>query len=222
MARTFRKEIRQPDRLQTYGRKALLWFLENQKTFYVALACVALLAAGFVGYRMWEERARERASLAYGLARTAAPDGKGEAVERALERVIADYPRSRPGVLARLHLATLLRERKDYPGARAHYALVASGGASSASDKELARRGTASVLMLEGDCGEAIAVWRSILEQGSLFAPEDLYLSVAACQEKMGREEDARKTYEALSKKHPESPFLSERIRSKLSAKAAE
>ncbi len=221
MARTFRKDIRQPDRLQTYGRKALLWFLENQKIFYVALACVALLAAAFVGYRMWDDRAREKASLAYGLAKAASPDGKGEAVERALEKVIADYPRSRPGALARLHLASLLRERKDYPGARAHYALVDNSGASSEGDKELARRGTASVLMLEGACAEAIAVWRSILRKGSLFAPEDLYLSIAACQEKIGREEDARKTYEELSKKHPESPFLSERIRSKLSVKAA-
>lgn len=221
MARTFRKEIRRPDALQTYGRRALLWVVENRRVFYIGLACAALAAAIFTGYRMWDERAREKASLAYGLARTASPNGGGEAVEAALQKVAADYPRSRPGLLARLRLAALLRERKEYQGARAQYELVEKSSASLESDKELARRGLASILMLEGACADAVALWQSILEKGSLFAPEDLYLSIAACQEMLGKPDDARKTYEELSRKHPESPFLSERIRSKLSANAA-
>lgn len=220
MARTFRKEIRRPDALQTYGRRALLWVVENRRVFYVGLACVILAAALFTGYRMWDERARAKASLAYGLARTASPDGKGEAVEAALQKVAADYPRSRPGLLARLRLAALLRERKEYQSARAQYDLVARSGASLASDKELAKRGLASVLMLEGACADAIALWKSILAKGSLFAPEDLYLAIAACQETLGKPDDAKNTYEELSRKHPESPFLSERIRSKLGASA--
>ena len=221
MARTFRKEIRQPDALQTYGRKALLWFVENQKVFYAGLAGVALLAAVFVGYRAWSERARQKASLAYGLAVTASPDGKGEAVEAALQKAASDYPRSRPGILARLRLAALLRERNEHQGARTQYEIVSRSGASLETDKELARRGLASVLMMQGACADAITLWRSILAKGSLFTSEDLYLSIAACQEKLGKVEDARKTYEELSRKHPESPFLSERIRSKLSAKTA-
>ena len=222
MARTFRKEIRQPDALQTYGRKVVLWFIENQKIFYVGLGAVIVVAAIFVGYRMWDERAREKASLAYGLAKFASPDGKGEAAEAAFQKVADDYPRSRPGLLARLHLAALLRDRKQIQGARAQYELVVKSGVSSETDKELAKRGIASVLMLEGVCGEAIPVWESILKKGSLFTSEDLYISIANCMEKLGRVEDARKTYEELSKKHPESPFLTDQIRAKLSdAKAA-
>ena len=222
MARTFRKEIRQPDALQTYGRKMVLWFIENQKIFYVGLGAVIVVAAIFVGYRMWDERAREKASLAYGLAKFASPDGKGEAAEAAFQKVADDYPRSRPGLLARLHLAALLRDRKQIQGARAQYELVVKSGVSSETDKELAKRGIASVLMLEGVCGEAIPVWESILKKGSLFTSEDLYISIANCMEKLGRVEDARKTYEELSKKHPESPFLTDQIRAKLSdAKAA-
>ena len=217
MARTFRKEIRQPDALQTYGRKMVLWFIENQKIFYVGLGAVIVVAAIFVGYRMWDERAREKASLAYGLAKFASPDGKGEAAEAAFQKVADDYPRSRPGLLARLHLAALLRDRKQIQGARAQYELVVKSGVSSETDKELAKRGIASVLMLEGACGEAIPVWESILKNGSLFTSEDLYISIANCQEKLGRVEDARKTYEELSKKHPESPFLTDQIRAKLS-----
>ena len=222
MARTFRKEIRQPDALQTYGRKMVLWFIENQKIFYVGLGAVIVVAAIFVGYRMWDDRAREKASLAYGLAKFASPDGKGEAAEAAFQKVADDYPRSRPGLLARLHLAALLRDRKQIQGARAQYELVVKSGVSSETDKELAKRGIASVLMLEGACGEAIPVWESILKKGSLFTSEDLYISIANCMEKLGRVEDARKTYEELSKKHPESPFLTDQIRAKLSdAKAA-
>ena len=217
MARTFRKEIRQPDALQTYGRKMVLWFIENQKIFYVGLGAVIVVAAIFVGYRMWDERAREKASLAYGLAKFASPDGKGEAAEAAFQKVADDYPRSRPGLLARLHLAALLRDRKQIQGARAQYELVVKSGVSSETDKELAKRGIASVLMLEGACGEAIPVWESILKKGSLLTSEDLYISIANCMEKLGRVEDARKTYEELSKKHPESPFLTDQIRAKLS-----
>ena len=217
MARTFRKEIRQPDALQTHGRKAVLWFVENQKYFYVGLGVVILVAASFVGYRMWDARAREKAFLAYGLANIASLDGKsGEAAEIAFQKVADDYPRSRPGLLARLRLAALLREREQYQGARAQYEFVVKSSVSSKTDKELAKRGIASVLMLEGACAEAIPTWKSILEKGSLFTSEDLYISIADCQEKLGRVEDARKTYEELSKKHPESPFLTERVRAKL------
>ena len=217
MARTFRKEIRQPDALQTHGRKAVLWFVENQKYFYVGLGVVILVAASFVGYRMWDARAREKAFLAYGLANIASLDGKsGEAAEIAFQKVADDYPRSRPGLLARLRLAALLREREQYQGARAQYEFVVKSSVSSKTDKELAKRGIASVLMLEGACAEAIPIWKSILEKGSLFTSEDLYISIADCQEKLGRVEDARKTYEELSKKHPESPFLTERVRAKL------
>lgn len=216
MARTFRKDIRQPDALQTHGRKVVLWFIENQKILYVGLGVVILVAAVFVGYRMWNERAREKASLAYGLARIASPDGQGEAAEAAYQKVADEYPRSRPGLLARLHLAALLRDRKEYQGARAQYELVAKSSISSETDQELAKRGIASVLMLEGACAEAIPIWESILNKGSLLTSEDLYIATADCQEKLGRAEDARKTYEELSKKHPESPFLTEQIRAKL------
>ena len=216
MARTFRKEIRQPDALQTHGRKVVLWFVENQKIFYVGLGAVVLVAAIFVGYRMWDERAREKASLAYGLAKIASLGNQGEAAEAAFQKVADDYPRSRPGLLARLQLADLLRERKQYQGARAQYELVARSSVSSETDQELAKRGIASVLMLEGACTEAIPMWESILEKGSLFTSEDLYISIADCQERLGRPADARKTYEELSKKHPESPFLTEEIRAKL------
>ncbi|MDE0330832.1 MAG: tetratricopeptide repeat protein [Nitrospinae bacterium] len=217
MARTFRKEIQQPDALQTHGRKVVLWFVENQKIFYAGLSVVILVAAIFVGYRMWDERAREKASLAYGLAKIASLNGQGEAVEAAFQKVADDYPRSRPGLLARLQLAALLRERKQYQGARAQYELVAKSSVSSETDRELAKRGIASVLMLEGACAEAIPVWESILEKGSLFTSEDLYISLADCQQKLGRTGDAQKTYEELSKQHPESPFLTEEIRAKLS-----
>ena len=216
MARTFRKEIRQPDALQTHGRKVVLWFVENQKILYVGLGVVVLVAAIFVGYRMWDERAREKASLAYGLAKIASLDNQGEAAEAAFQKVADDYPRSRQGLLARLQLAALLRERKQYQGARAQYELVARSSVSSETDQELAKRGVASVLTLEGACAEAIPMWESILEKGSLFTSEDLYISIADCQEKLGRPADARKTYEELSKKHPESPFLTEEIRAKL------
>ncbi|MCE2451919.1 MAG: tetratricopeptide repeat protein [Nitrospinae bacterium] len=217
MARTFRKDIRQPDALQTHGRKVVLWFIENQKILYLGLGAVILVAAVFVGYRMWNERAREKASLAYGLARIASPDGQGEAAEAAFQKVADEYPRSRPGLLARLHLAALLRDRKEYQGARAQYELVAKSSVSSETDQELAKRGIASVLMLEGACAEAIPIWESILNKGSLFTSEDLYIATADCQEKLGQAENARKTYEELSKKHPESPFLTEQIRAKFS-----
>ena len=179
---------------------------------------VILVAAIFVGYRMWDERAREKASLAYGLAQIASPDGKGIAAEAAFQKVADDYPRSRPGLLARLHLAALLLERKQYQDARAQYELVEKSSVSSETDQELAKRGIASVLMLEGACAEAVPIWESILAKGSLFTAEDLYILIADCQEKLGRTEEARKTYEQLSIKHPESPFLTEQIRSKLSS----
>ncbi len=219
MARTFRKEIRQPDALQTQGRKVVLWFIENQKILYMGLGAVILVAAIFVGYRMWDERAREKASLAYALAKIASP--VGEAAETAFQKVADDYPRSRPGLLARLQLAALLRDRKQYQGARAQYELVAKSSISSETDQELAKRGIASVLMQEGNCAEAIQTWESILGKGSLFTSEDLYISIADCQEKLGQKEDARKTYEELSKKHPESPFLTEQIRAKLGSEKA-
>lgn len=212
MARNVRKEIKQPDTFQTYGAESLTWLQSHGKHVAAGAGAAVLIAAGFWAYGYWSAKSHEKAALSYMLAQ----DAKGPEEIEALRRTAMAYPKTRAGIQARLELAAKLRERGELPAAEQEYRIVLAGGAASAMDRELAQRGQAAVLEAQGKCPEAVAVWREVLDRGSLISQEDLYLSIAGCQEKAGNLKEAARTLEEFSQKFPQSPFLNELYRERM------
>jgi len=213
MAHITRKEIKQPDTFQTYAARAFEWLQARAKGLMTGAAVVLALAALIVGYRFWTERVAREASLAFALAESAGKNGKGAEMEESLRKTALAFPKTRGGVLARLHLADLLRGRGAHQAAEAEYRILLASGAALPADRELAQRGLAASLAAQEKCPEAVPLWQEILAKGTIFPPENLYLSIASCHEKDGKPAEALRTLEELSQKFPRSPFLDELVR---------
>lgn len=212
MARTVRKEIKQPDAFQTLGAQGMAWLQTHAAPILIAGAAVALAAGGAWGYRYWSAKTQEKAAIAYMLAQEA----QGPQGIEALRRIALQYPKTRSGVMARLELAEKLRGAGQLPAAEQEYRILLGSAAAGPMDKELAQRGLAAILEAQGKCSEAIAIWREIIGRGSLVSQEDLYLSIAGCQEKAGNPREAAKTLDEFSQKFPRSPFLNELYRERM------
>ncbi len=217
MARSFRKEIKAPDSFQVTVQKVLAWYRTNEKVVLVTAGALLIANGSFGGYRAWNANLREKAALALVIAESIPnePDNK-KAAQKALEKVSVDFPGTKAGILAKLQLAALLNEGGDHKAAEGEYrgALAASG--LGEMDRELARRGLAGSLSLQGKCSEALPIWSEILNTGSLLTQEDLYISQSACLAELGKKAEALKALEGLIEKHPASPFITPELRARM------
>ncbi|MEK6711673.1 MAG: tetratricopeptide repeat protein [Nitrospinota bacterium] len=212
MARTIRQQIKQPDAFQILAGQGAGWIESHAKGLLIGGAALLLAVAGTWGYRYWAEKNEEKASIAYMLALEA--EGPQEA--EALRRTALAHPRTRGGVMARLDLARALREGGEHAGAEQEYQILLGSAAAQPLDRELAQRGLAATLELQGKCPDAITLWREIIGRGSLLGADDLYVQIANCEERAGDPRAAARTLEEFSQKFPQSPFLTEVLRERM------
>lgn len=216
MTRSFRKEIKEPDALHRGAGRIVELYSANQKTILLAVGAILIVILGFVGYQLWSAHVQRQAAISLASVDIIAGDPLSPERERVLRRTAENYPSTRSGVMARLRLGALLKERGDPAAAVIEYRALLNSASLTDTDRELAQRGLAGSLSLQGKCGEAIPVWKQILEKGSLLTPEDIYISLGNCYEATGNPAEALKTYETLVQKHPGSPFISPEIRDRM------
>ena len=133
-------------------------------------------------------------------------DPLGPEIEQTLRRTAEKYPSTRSGVIARLRLAEILNERGDTSSAEKEYRGLLKSDALSDTDRELARRGLAGSLALQGKCGDAAPIWKDILARGSLLTPEDIYLSLGDCYETGGSPPRLSRPTKSSSRNIPAAP----------------
>lgn len=216
MARSFRKEIKAPDSFQLFAQRTLELYRANEKAVLAAAGALIIAIGAVWGYRAWNASQRERAALALAIAESIPSEKAGPQAQKAFEKVSVDFPGTRAGIIAKLRLAALLSEGEDHKAAEREYrgALEASG--LGEMDRELARRGLAGSLSLQGKCAEALPIWGEILGAGSLLTQEDLYISRSACLAELGKKGKALKALETLIEKHPGSPFITPELRARM------
>ncbi len=214
MARSFRKVIREPDSFQALADWASVFYRAYAKIILGVVAGALLLGGGYLGYSAWDAKIREEASLALAIARGKSPDGPE--AEVSLKKTADEFPGTKSGIIAGLRLAMLLRERGDHQGAEREYRKLLKAGNLANTDLEIARRGLAGSLSLQGKCDEAVFIWRDILGAGSLITPEDIYVSMGGCLEESGKPAEALKVYEELIQKHPGSPYITAQLRARM------
>ncbi len=113
MARSFRKEIKEPDSFQLFAEKAVDWYQSNARAVLGSAVAVVVVVGAIVGYIVWSAQVRERAGIALAIAETASKNPLSPETENALRLAADGYPGTKPGIIARLRLAALLAERGD-------------------------------------------------------------------------------------------------------------
>jgi tetratricopeptide (TPR) repeat protein len=192
----------------------------------VGLAAVIVVGLGWAGWAAWKTRYEAQGGLAFAQARALgavaqAPDAPTEARERAdkaLQAVIADYPRLSSVAQAAYLLGSVRFDAAQYPQARASYEL-ARVKAGSRSLAALAALDIGYCWEAEKNYGAAENAYQSVINgakpQDFLF--EEAMIGKGRVQELGGKPTAAVETYQRLLKDVPDSR-RAEELRSRVAS----
>jgi tetratricopeptide (TPR) repeat protein len=192
----------------------------------LGLGVVIVAGIGWAGWAAWKSHYEAQGAMAFGQARTlvaqalapgAAP-GTRERAEKALQTVIADYPRLSSVAQAAYLLGSMRFGAARYPEARASYEL-ALARAGSSSLAALASLDIGYCWEAEKNYAAAEKAYQSAINGAKPkdFLYEEAMVDVARAQELGGKRAAATETYQRLLKDLPDTR-RAEEIRSRLAS----
>jgi len=179
----------------------------------LALIILAVVGLGWGGWMLWHTRAESHGAVALAQARfllaqaqtpNAAPEAK-ERAQKALEDVVAEYPRLSSGAQAAYQLGNLRFAAGQYPQARAAFQ-VARSRARSASLASLASLGIGFTFEAEKNYEAAEKSFAETVKGASPkdFLYEEAMSDMARVQELGGKRAAALETYQKILKELPD------------------
>ena len=158
---------------------------------------IVLIVAAFVGWREYQRRQGEAASVRYAAAlEIAGKEDAGKAAEAF--GVLAREATSGPAVLARFQEAALRAKAGDAAGAIAIYKALAADGSVDAVYRELAQLLSAMHQIPTADPKSLIADLEPLTKEGSPWRPSALELTALA-HLRAGERDAARDIYKKLA-----------------------
>jgi len=179
----------------------------------LALIILAAVGLGWGGWMVWSTRAESHGAVALAQARfllaqaqtpNAVPEAK-ERAQKALEDVVAEYPRLSSGAQAAYQLGNLRFAAGQYPQARAAFQ-VARSRARSASLTSLASLGVGFTFEAEKNYEAAEKSFAETVKGAGPkdFLYEEAMSDMARVQELGGKRAAALETYQKLLKELPD------------------
>ena len=204
------------------------WLKEQHWTRWVlfGMGAVIVLGLGWGGWAAWKTRYEAQGGLAFAQARAlatqaqapGAPADSRERADKALQAVIADYPRLSSVAQAAYLLGSIRFNAAQYPQARASYEL-ARAKAGSRSLAALAALDIGYCWEAEKNYGAAENAYQSVLSGAKPqdFLYEEAMVDMGRVQELGGKRAAAVETYQRLLKDLPDSR-RSEELRSRVAS----
>jgi tetratricopeptide (TPR) repeat protein len=179
----------------------------------LAFIVLAVVGLGWGGWMLWTTRAESHGAVALAQARfllaqaqtpNAAPEAR-ERAQKALEDVVAEYPRLSSGAQAAYQLGNLRFAAGQYPQARAAFQ-VARSRARSASLASLASLGIGFTFEAEKNYEAAEKSFAETVKGASSkdFLYEEAMSDMARVQELGGKRAAAVETYQKILKELPD------------------
>ncbi len=179
----------------------------------LALIILAAVGLGWGGWMVWSTRAESHGAVALAQARfllaqaqtpNAVPEAK-ERAQKALEDVVAEYPRLSSGAQAAYQLGNLRFAAGQYPQARAAFQ-VARSRARSASLTSLASLGIGFTFEAEKNYEAAEKSFAETVKGAGPkdFLYEEAMSDMARVQELGGKRAAALETYQKILKELPD------------------
>ncbi len=179
----------------------------------LALIILAAVGLGWGGWMVWSTRAESHGAVALAQARfllaqaqtpNAVPEAK-ERAQKALEDVVAEYPRLSSGAQAAYQLGNLRFAAGQYPQARAAFQMARSR-ARSASLTSLASLGVGFTFEAEKNYEAAEKSFADTVKRASPkdFLYEEAMSDMARVQELGGKRAAALETYQKILKELPD------------------
>lgn len=194
-----------------------LWLPESRRLRLVLQAAVVVVVVSLVGlggwfwYRAQESRGELALAQASSLVQQAQAPGAGSEARdgaiKALEAVIADYPRLSTFSQAAYQLGNLRYAAGQYPAARAAYELALLKGAAGGL-RTLSGLGIAYTWEAEKNYPHAMTAYEAALRglAPKDFLYEEVLMDLARVQELAGQQAAALETYRRVIRDVPGSP----------------
>ena len=222
-----RKELKKDEIRETleHGAEAVL---SHGKLVGITVTVAVAVATAILGWRFYSERQTVKASAALEVAMNvyqarirapgepAQPDevtyveekNKYEDAAKKFTDIARQYPRTRPGQLARYYAALSLERLDRHNQALEQLKALEDGG--NAELAALARFQAAAVNQKIGKGEEAVKIYRQLAEKPTTLVPRPLVLlNLADCLSKANPQE-ATKTYNEIKKDYPDSAIADE------------
>jgi hypothetical protein len=213
-----RKELKKPDEFQVVAGKAMGWFAEHQKPVLAALAVLVILLLAGWGASTWASSRETKAGAALAEAlefqsRPLASEAAGQPgietfpsrEERdkvslaALEKVIADYPRSTAAQTAKAQIGFLKQKAGDAAGAQAALQEFLQQSTQDHPLRAFAQESLGYALEAQGKFDEARAAFAALAAAG---APDRAAFQEARLALVQGKP-DAKQQLEQVAKDYP-------------------
>jgi tetratricopeptide (TPR) repeat protein len=206
-----KKKLKEPDEFISTTARMITWTMENLKLLLIGIIIGALVVLSLI---LWRIRARNREVEALDVFYRASemlisaedPSSKGyqEAIDE-LERIQRDYSHTAVVQLAQLQLGQGFLNSKQYDKAVETYRKFLDSDPREGLYRLLALQNLAYAYEGQGDYQKALDSFQSLVAKGESFLQPWGYLNVSRCYEKLGKREEALKTYRIFLEKFPDS-----------------
>jgi tetratricopeptide (TPR) repeat protein len=209
--RIVKKKLKGPDEFVSTTARMLSWTVENLKLILIGFIIGALVVVSLVFWRI-KTRNREieafnsfyRASEMLMSAEDPSSKGYQEAIDE-FERIQREYPHTDASQLAQLHLGQGLLNLKQYEKAVETYRKFLDNDPREGLYRLLALQSLGYAYEGQGDYQKALDSFQSLVAKGESFLQPWGYLNMGRCYEKLGKREDALKTYRVFLETFPDS-----------------
>ncbi len=222
-----RKELKKDEIRETLQHGAEAVF-SHQRLTLIILGAGLVVVLAVVGWRFYSERQTMKASAAledamkvFG-ARLRAPGepaepgevtyveekNKYEDAAKKFSEVARNFPRTRPGQVARFYTALCQEHLGRFDEAQKTLQELARSGSEEFS--ALARFQLAEVYDRTGKTDEAVKLYRQLVEKPTTFVPKALALMALADDLRKSNPQEASKLYNEIKKDFPDSTIADE------------
>ena len=206
-----KKKLKEPDEFISATARMISWTVENLKLILIGIIIGALVVVSLVFWRI-KTRKREvealnslyRASVILMSAEDPSSKGYQEAIDE-FERIQREYPHTDVVQLAQLQLGQGFLNSKQYDKAVETYRKFLDSNPQEGLYRLLVLQNLGYAYEGQGNYQRALDSFQSLVAKGESFLQPWGYLNVSRCYEKLGKREEALKTYRIFLEKFPDS-----------------
>ncbi len=212
-ARIDRRKLKQPDEFITWMGKAWKYVQAHWKRVASVAGGILLLIILISVYRMHRARQETRAASMVAEAIEGFSNDPSQAAP--FERIQKEFSGTQGARLARLYLGHVLYRKGEADKAAEAYGALADDSTTREPVRSQAILGRGYALVALKRCNDAESAFKK-LPSSSALGQQEAFLAIGRCYELKGDRAAAIKRYQEFAGKFPQSPFLTDALRSKI------
>lgn len=216
-----KKLLQEPDEFLSLSQRVILWAHENRtRALAFAGGAAAVLLVAVLAKALVERSREQRATAVADAVARLVQVGPGAApanLRQEFSTLATRHAGTPEGRVARYFEAGALAAGGDADAAAKAYRELAADGAADPDLAALAKVGLAYLELSRGASDAALAAFQGLLSGGGGAVPRaQVLMEIAGIHEKLGRPEEARKSYREVTGEHADGPWAAkarERLR---------